>query len=105
MAQLTEVDILAAAAVVLIIVTAWNTVWSGIKNYREARKPQNDLRAQVEAHGNMLAKDKERLDELEESNRLMLRAISQLIEHELTGNHDDQLTRVKDDINEYLINR
>lgn len=105
MEHVTETDILAAAVVILAIVAAWNTIWSGIKNYREARKPQNDLRATVEAHGKMLAKDKERLDELEESNRLLLRAISQLIEHELTGNHDDQLVSVKDDINKFLINR
>lgn len=105
MEQLTGPNILTFAVVLLAIVAIWNTVWMGIKNVREARKPQNDLRAKVEAHDVMLARDKARLDDLEQSSRLMLRAISQLIEHEVTGNHNDQLRKVQEDINTYLINR
>ncbi|MBR1445457.1 MAG: hypothetical protein IJ586_00010 [Alloprevotella sp.] len=105
MESLTGPNLLTFGVVLLALVATWNTLWTGWKNVREARKPQDDLRAMVESHGKMLAKDKERLDDLEESNRLVLRAISQLIEHELTGNHNKQLTEVKDDINDYLINR
>jgi len=105
MEHLTGPDVLTFGVVLLAIVATWNTLWAGIKNIREARKPTDDLRATVEAHSAMLAKDKARLDDGDEMQRLLLRAISQLIEHEVTGNHDEQLRQVQQDINTYLINR
>lgn len=96
---------MAAGVVLLAIVATWNTVWAGVKNLREARKPNDDLRAKVAAHDQMLARDKARLDDGDQMQRLLLRAISQLIEHEVSGNHDEQLKAVQNDINEYLINR
>lgn len=76
-----------------------------VRTVREWTRPATDVGARLDAHDELLDKDNRRLGELEESNRLLLRAISQLIEHELTGNHNDQLKSVKDDINKYLINR
>ena len=76
-----------------------------VKTVREWTRPAVDLGERLDAHDTMLSRDKQRLDELEESNRLLLRAISQLIEHEVTGNHDAELRAVKDDINRFLINR
>lgn len=76
-----------------------------VKTVREWTRPAVDFGERLNAHDAMLSRDKQRLDELEESNRLLLRAISQLIEHEVTGNHDAELRAVKDDINRFLINR
>lgn len=105
MEAFTENNLLTFGVVALAVLAIWNTVWTSIKNYREAKKPRDDLRAKLEAHDAMLKRDKARLDDLEQSSRLMLRAISQLIEHEVTGNHNDQLRQVQQDINTYLINR
>ena len=76
-----------------------------VKTVKEWAKPAVDVAGRLDAHDTMLSRDKARLDDLEEANRLMLRAISQLIEHEVTGNHNEQLKAVKDDINHFLINR
>lgn len=76
-----------------------------VRTVKEWTKPAMDVAGRLDAHDDLLAKDNRRLGELEESNRLVLRAISQLIEHEVTGNHEAELKAVKDDINRYLINR
>ena len=96
---------LTAAVVALAIVAAWNTVWAGFKNFREAKKPSEDLRAQVESHAEMLDRDNRRLRELEDSQRLLLKSMSQLLEHNITGNDVVGLKTVRDEINDYLINR
>lgn len=105
MESVTEFDLLAAGVVILAVLAAWNTVWTSIKNYREAKRPRDDEKARLDALEKHVDNDNRRLNELEESNRLMLRAISQLIEHEVTGNHDGELRKVQQDINTYLINR
>lgn len=76
-----------------------------VKTVREWAKPAVDVAGRLDRHDELLANDNKRLGELEESNRLMLRAISQIIEHEVSGNHTEQLKKVRDDINSYLINK
>ena len=98
-------NLLTFAVVLLAIVATWNTLWSGYKNYMEAKKPSNDLKTIVTEHAGMLDRDNKRLRELEDSSKLLLRGLSVLLEHEIKGNHVEQLEKVKDDINEYLINR
>lgn len=105
MNNISSTDLLTAGVVILALITAWNTVWTGIRNIKEARKPQDDLKSQVEAHGEMLDRDNKRLRELEESQRLILKSMSQLLEHNITGNDVDGLKSIRDEINTYLINR
>lgn len=59
-----------------------------------------------------LSSDKHRIEDLEkaqseasEQNRLMLKAIVALMGHELDGNHTEQLTQARDDIQSYLISK
>lgn len=93
------------ALVALALLAIWNTVWTSVRNYREARKPRDEEKARLAEVEKHLDNDNRRLNELEQSNRLVLRALSQLIDHELDGNHTDKLEKARDDINEYLINR
>ena len=105
MEALTGNNLLTFAVVLLALVAVWNTMWSGYKNYKEAKKPHDDLRSTINDHSKMLHRDNERLRELEECNRLLLRAFSVILEHEITGNHIESLVQVKNDINDFLINR
>lgn len=105
MEALTGDNLLAFGVVALAIIAIWNTVWTAIKNYREAKKPRDDEKARLEAVEEHLDNDNKRLNSLEESNRLMLRGMVQLLEHEIDGNHTELLKDVKDDIETYLINR
>ena len=93
------------AVVGLGLLAAFNLIWAAYKNYKEAKKPSEDLKATVDDHSEMLDRDNKRLIKLEDGQKLQLRALSQLIEHEVSGNDIDGLKGVKDDITNHLINR
>lgn len=52
-----------------------------------------------------LDRDNKRLQKLEECLPLLLKGMKQLITHELDGNHVDKLEEVRDEMDNYLINR
>lgn len=109
------------------------TAWGGIKAIREALAPLRNmtdlvketaekvekltktvdkLNETVDRHSELLDNDnkrleadREHLDDLEKSNRLVLRGISQLIEHEVHGNNTEKIQATKEAIDDYLINR
>lgn len=76
------------------------------------KKPKDDLEEAISAavqrldkHDDRLDKQGEQLEQQGEKIRLLMRGVSQLMTHEIDGNHVDQLTKTRDDMNEYLINR
>lgn len=90
-----------------------------VKLVGAARKPHKDLENRVskleesDAHqdlclkrdlGRFEAVDK-RFGENESDSKLMLRALMQIITHELDGNHVDKLAEVRDKIHDHLIER
>lgn len=50
-------------------------------------------------------RDKKRLDSLDEGNRVTQQALLALMSHAINGNDVEKLTRAKDDLESYLINR
>lgn len=81
------------------------TVWSGVKAIKEAIKPLTDLKERIEDDEKKLDNDNKRLNDLEKSNKLLLKAIDQLIEHEITNNHSDKLKEVQEEIHDYLYDK
>lgn len=77
---------------------------ASVKSHKVEDKVNEHERA-LEKHMEYLAKDKQRLDDVEDSNRLIMRGLMQLMTHELDGNHVDKLKSARDDINDYLISR
>lgn len=82
------------------------------KAFSAARRPHKELEQHVESlakehqhYDDCLKRDKERLDEIEGDDKLILRALMQLITHELDGNHVDKLAEVRDRIHDHLIER
>lgn len=101
-----EYESISTAVVVgLGALAAFNLIWAAYKNLKEAQKPSHDLKAQVEAHAEMLDRDNKRLRELETGQKLQLRALKQLLRHEVDGNHKEKLQEVEHAIDEHLINR
>lgn len=83
-----------------------------VKVVGAARKPRKDLEKRVadledsnKHQDEFLKRDKARFENIETDSKLMLRAVMQLITHELDGNHVDKLAKVRDDINNHLIER
>ena len=98
-----------AVAVALLMVGIYNTVMSAIKTHREEKRrkdaPVNTLETTVKEHEGKLKRDHERLNNLEESNRIIMRALMALMSHEINGNSDDKLKASYDEIQKFLIEK
>lgn len=75
------------------------------KIVKELRKPNDDLRAKVEKHDQLLDNDNKRLQEVEESNQMILKSLLVIINHDITGNGIEKMKTARSDLEEYLINR
>lgn len=80
-------------------------LWGLWKIVKEARKPNDDLKAKVEKHDRLLDKDNKRLEAVEASNRMILQSLLVIINHEITGNGIEKMKTVRDSLEEYLIKR
>lgn len=92
------------------------SVWGVIKAVVEIRrmlaKPQDamlqklaQLESDIAQHGRMLDNDNRRINDQDESQKLLLGGMLQLINHEIDGNHTAQLHEQRNKIEQYLINR
>lgn len=80
-------------------------LWGVWKIVKEAKKPSDDLKKKVEHHEELLNTDNERLKEIEESNKLILRCLMVIINHDITGNGIDDLKAERDELNRFLIDK
>lgn len=80
-------------------------LWGLWKIVKEARKPNDDLKAKVEKHDRLLDKDNKRLEAVEASNRMILQSLLVIINHEITGNGVEKMKTVRDSLEEYLVKR
>ena len=106
---LTFEQLIVTAAVILLLIGAYNTVMGAIKTAREEKKlknqPVNTLENTVEDHTQKLKRDHERITELEDSNRIIMRALMAVMSHEVNGNSTDKLQKSMEEIQEFLIER
>lgn len=77
-------------------------VWNIVKEFR---KPNDELKAKVEKHDQLLDKDNKRLKEIEQSNKMIMKSLSAIINHEITGNGVEKMKATRDELQEYLIDR
>lgn len=116
MQDLTFEKIVGAVAVILVMIGAYNTIMTAIRNHREEKKykdsPLVKLSEQVERHDSMLANDKKRIDDLferlkriDEQSTIMLRSNRALLSHGINGNSTDKLKDSMDEIDNFLFAR
>ena len=102
-------QLVGTVAVVLLLVGVYNTIMSAIKNAREEKRlreqPVNTLESTVEDHSEKLKNDHERITQLEESNRIIMRALMAVMSHEVNGNSTEKLQKSMDEIQQFLIER
>lgn len=84
------------------LITALWGVWKIVK---EIKKPNEDMKAMVDKHSRILDNDNNRLKEVESSNQMTLKCLSVIINHEITGNGIDKMKEVREELQNYLINR
>ena len=109
MQDITFEKLVGLLAVALVLIGAYNTIMGAIKTHREEQNrrnaPMNGLEEQVKKHDERLQKDHERLNDLEEANRIQMRALMAMLHHEIDGNSVDGLKRSYDEIQKYLIEK
>ena len=109
MSDITFGQLAGLAALVLVLVGAYNTIMNAVRNYREEKsrkdKPVSSLEAKVNDHEERLGRDDRRINDLEESNRIIMRALMAMLSHEINGNSDEKLRASYDEIQQFLIDR
>lgn len=116
MESLTYSQLISAAAVILIMIGAYNTIMTALKNHREQKRiresPLTELSNRIEHQGEAQARDHEHLERLdgqlsdiEAQTRILLRGVKAMLSHELNGNSVDKLRESLSEIDDYLINR
>lgn len=90
--------VLAAAAAIITLSKVLDIITARLK-------PQKELQDKVREHDEMLKRDKRRLEQQDEANAVIFRALYAQINHEISGNGDDILRRSRDEIQNYLTNR
>ena len=63
------------------------------------------LERRMEQVDDFLARDKQRLDNMEESNRVTQRALLALLAHGIDGNHQKQMEEAKTELENHLIKK
>lgn len=106
---LSWASIVSVAGVIIAIGSAWKIF---VEAKKALNKPYKDIKDKFVSYDNFLAKDKERLDNLEaslrtlsEDNEIELKALRDIINHLRTDNNTGEMKKVEDDIDEYLIKR
>ena len=114
--ELSAADYASAWAVLMAVCAAIVAVGGAVgvivKLARYLQAPQKAASESIDILKEHDERDYRRLDELERAvdeqskqNRLMIRGLLQLITHEIDGNHVDQLKEIRDDFEQYLIER
>lgn len=80
-------------------------VWGVYKIVKELKKPNDDLKSEVARHSQLLDTDNKRLNDIEESNRMVLQSLLVIINHEITGNGIEKMKDTRDKLQAYLIER
>lgn len=80
-----------------------SAIWGVWKIVKELKKPSDNLRDKVEKHDALLSADDKRLGEIEQSNRMILKSLLVIINHDITGNGVDKLKTTRDELQAFLI--
>lgn len=72
------------------------------KMIKEIKKPNDDLKKQVEANTQRLEKDFKKFEQSAENYEIIIECLFVLINHELDGNGIDKLKNMRDRLQKYL---
>jgi hypothetical protein len=81
------------------------SIWALVEKIKKALQPALDAAQWRRETDAKLAKDKVRIDSLEDGNKVLLRGILAMLNHEITGNSVDKLKAAQDEITKYLITK
>ena len=105
MTDLTISQIKDFAIVLAALLGAIVLIGNVIKTVKNWKEPHDDMQEWRRGVDNKLKADKDRLDCLEQGNKVICRGILALLSHEVNGNSIDKLTKSQAELTDYLIDR
>ena len=100
---------LGICAAIVSISAATTVIVKLIQHAKAPDRKQNErldeLEKKVKHFDSLFDNDNKRLNELEEGNRVTQQALLALLSHSINGDDTDKLTKARDDLQRYLIER
>ena len=81
------------------------SLWGLWKIVKEWKKPSDDLKSTVEKHDALLDNDNRRLKDIEDSNQMILKCLLVIINHSITGNGIEKMKDIREELQDFLINK
>lgn len=100
--------LLVCSAIITICsaITAIVAVWKLAKTPRDVLETRlTDIERKLAKHDELLDKDKNKIDTIEEGNRVVQKGLLALLAHGIDGNSVEAMVEARDDLQKYLINR
>lgn len=83
---------------IMILLGLIASIWAVYKIIKEVAEPRRALEKQVETLDSWHREDHKRIKEMEEQQKLILKSLYYLVEHELTGNGLTDFNTIKTEI-------
>lgn len=100
---------LAICGAIITVLTVWNMVESRVKSIKEPTQTLSSrvavIESKIEEYEQRFKRDKEKIEEIEKGNRITQRSLLALLNHDLIGDNVEEMTDVKKELENYLINR
>lgn len=102
---------------IITILTLWNMVEQRIKstkmptdNLEERvslleKKLEFEIKATFAEYDARFGRDKQKIEAIEEGNKVTIQALRALLKHSIDGNNIEGLEKAEEKISEYLVNR
>ena len=102
------------------VLTVFNLTDKLVAYIKELKKPTTDLEVRVDKiekelefgikatfdkYEERFSRDLARINGIEDSNKIMLKSLLAIMDHEIDGNHVDQLKAARDELQKYMINK
>ena len=105
MENLTVIQIRDFAIVAIALMGFVILLGNVIKTIKEWSKPGLSEREWKQNVDSTLTDNSERIESLEEGNRIICKALLAIMSHEINGNSIDKLQKAYDDMNDYLVDK
>lgn len=105
MENLTVIQIRDFAIVAIALMGFVILLGNVIKTIKEWSKPGMSEKEWKQNVDSTLTDNSERIESLEEGNRIICKALLAIMSHEINGNSIDKLQKAYDDMNDYLVDK
>ena len=102
---------------IITILTLWNMIEQRVKSTRQPtnnleervslleKKLEFEIKATFVEYDARFGRDKQKIESIEEGNKVTQQTILALLNHAIDGNNEEEMNAARKDLNKYLINR